>query len=307
MKVLVTGGAGFIGSNLVKLLCDKGYKVTVLDDLSSGYKSLVDRRAKFVKGAIGTPQLLDKLLPGQEVVFHLAATSTVTYSLTNPRKYFENNFMAGVALLEGMRRNKVKKIVYSSSASSYGESGEKFLRETDLTNPLSPYGASKYAFEHVLSSYYHSFGINSVSLRYFNVYGPNDEQLGTRAVPRWCQAALGHKPLTLYWNGRQRRDYVFVGDIARANLLASLHCRGCRVYNAGTGRGVWMIDIIKKMEKILGQKLDIDYQGKREGDPKFAMADITKIKKQLKWKPEVNLDLGLKLTLDYFKNRPKKL
>lgn len=305
MKTLVTGGSGFIGSNLTKFLCDQGHQVTILDDLSSGYISLVDKRARFVKGQIQNRPLLEKILPGIEVVFHLAATSTTTFSLTAPEKYFENNFMNGIPLLEAMRNTGVKKIVYSSSASSYGKSSDKFLKEEDVVEPISPYGASKLMFEHVLSSYYHAFGISGTALRYFNVYGPNDEQLGTRAVPKWVKAALQNKPLTLYWSGKQKRDYIFVEDIARVNVAAALHCHGFNVYNVGSGKGVWMSDIIKKLEKIFAKKLVIKHLGRRMGDPKFAIANISKIKKELRWQPRISLDRGLEMTVDYFKNKFK--
>jgi len=304
MKALVTGGAGFIGSNLSQLLCDEGHQVVVLDDLSSGHRQLVDQRAELVEGAIEDSKLLSEILPGIEVVFHLAATSTITYSLTNPRKYFENNFINGVILLEAMKKADVGKIVYSSSASSYGNSDERPLKENDLTEPINPYGASKYSFEHVLSSYHRCFGINSVSLRYFNVYGPNDEQKNnTRAVPKWVRAALQNKPLTLYWKGEQKRDYIFVRDIVLANLMAALNCNGFDVYNVGNGRGVWMKDIVKKLEEIVGRELTIEDAGERPGDPKFAMADISKIKEKLGWHPTIDLETGLKITVDYFKTR----
>lgn len=301
--VLVTGGAGFIGSNLVELLCDEEFAVTVLDDLSSGFKRLVDARAKFVKGSVGDTKLLTRLLPGTDAVFHLAATSTTTYSLSAPQKYFENNFMNTVVLLEAMRKSGVRKIIYSSSASSYGESGDQFLTEREATKPISPYGASKYIVEPALNAYYHCFGIHSVSLRYFNVYGPNDEQQGTRAIPKWAKAALKSEPLELYWKGEQRRDYVFVKDIARANLAAFRHCTGARVYNVGSGTGVWMKDIVIELEKLLGGKLRIRHMGNRPGDPTYAMADIGKITGELGWKPEVPLVTGLKLTLDYFRKK----
>lgn len=302
-KVLVTGGAGFIGSNLTELLCDEGFEVTVLDDLSSGFKRLVDRRATFVKGNISDGKLPRRLLVGMEAVFHLAATATTTYSLSAPQKYFENNFMNTVVLLEAMRAAGVKKIIYSSSASSYGESGDQLLTEGEATRPISPYGASKYIVEPVLNAYHHSFGIHSVSLRYFNVYGPNDEQQGTRAVPKWAKAVLQEKPLELYWRGKQKRDYIYVKDIARANLAAFVHCRGAQVYNVGSGRGVWMTAIIAELERLVGNKLKIRQMGKRLGDPTFAMADIGKIRKELGWKPETDLATGLKLTLDYFRKR----
>ena len=144
-KVLVTGGAGFIGSHVVKQLCDAGFKVAVIDDLSTGFKNLVDTRATFFEGSIGDATLLQKILPGTAVVFHLAATSTVNYSMTNPKIYFENNVMNGIRLLDAMRKFGVKKMVYASSAASYNGKKRTPISETDPIGPLNPYGASKLA------------------------------------------------------------------------------------------------------------------------------------------------------------------
>ena len=302
MKALVTGGAGFIGSNLVKALCDLDHRVVVLDDLSTGHRALVDNRCKFYKGSMANAKLLDKILPGLDVVFHLAATATITYSVKKPQVYFINNFMGGLALLEAMRRNRVKKIIYSSSGAGYGEPAESYVKESSPTNPINPYGASKLVFEQALSAYCHSFGIESASLRYFNVYGPRDEQKSsTRAISGWIRAALKRQPLILYWGGRQVRDYVYVEDVARANILAAQKCRGFKVYNVGAGQGIVMKDIVKKLEAIMGLKLKIKDLGPRPGDPEAVIADISRINKELGWQPKVEFDVGLKNMVDYYR------
>lgn len=307
MKCLVTGGAGFIGSNLVKFLCDKGHDVVIIDDLSSG-RSDIDPRAKFIKGSIGNRRLLDNAINGRDVVFHLAATGIIKISLEKPVEYFDNNVMNGIAILEAMRRHGIKKIIYSSSSGAYGEPKRVPIRENDPKEPINPYGAAKLAFEHVLSAYHHSFGINSVSFRYFNVYGPGDEQYPvTRAVPSWIKAALKKEQLNLYWSGKQKKDFVFVEDVVRANYMAALKCKGFHVYNVGgdTG-GIWMNDLAKKIEKIFGHKLKIKTMGARAGDPTYLIGDVSKIKKELGWKPEFNLEEGLKRTIDYYASRLKK-
>ena len=309
MKVLITGGAGFIGSNLTKFLCDQGHEVTVIDDLSSaGHPpDEIDKRANMVVGNIGDDKLLDKLIPGKEVVFHLAAAGIIKLSLENPFFYFQNNVQNGVKLLEAMRRHGVDKIVYSSSSSCYGEPEKTPISEDHPLNPINPYGGSKIAFEHVLSAYYHSFGIKSVSLRYFNVYGPGDEQIPrTRAVPTWVANAVEGKSLPMYWEGKQKKDYIFVEDVARANLMAAGKCDGFRVYNVGSGNGIWMYDLAKVLEKVIGHKLEIKQMGERKGDPTVTVGDISKIKKELGWKPEVDLETGLKRTIEYYAGRIKK-
>lgn len=308
LKVLVTGGAGFIGSNLVKFLCDKGYNVVVLDDLSSGFRQLVDKRAKFYKGSINNSSLLKKALSGVDTVFYLAATATITFSVKQPEKYFENNFMNGIELLEAMKKAGVKKIIYSSSGAGYGQPKDSYVKEGSPTEPINPYGASKLAFEHVLSAYYSSFGIESVSLRYSNVYGPYDEQKSsTRAISRWIKSAIENIPLTLYWSGKQTRDFVYVDDVVRANVLASEHMKDFQVYNVGFGKGIVMKEIVKKLEGLFNRKLKTVDLGKREGDPHIVVFNISKIKKQLGWKPEVNFDDGLAKMVDYYLNHRIKI
>lgn len=301
MKALVTGGAGFIGSNLVSYLCDHGHDVTVVDDFSSSGRTAVDRRARLVRGSVADFKLVKRLLKGADVVFHLAATGIIKLSLENPILYFENNVMNGITLLEAMRQSGVNKIVYSSSSGVYGEPRRVPIKESDAKLPINPYGAAKLAFENVLSSYYHAFGINSVSFRYFNVYGPGDEQQPvTRAVPSWIKSAFTGEPLTLYWGGKQTKDYIFVEDVVRANLLAAQKSRGCVVYNIGSGVGRKMIDVAKTLEKVFGKKLKIKQMGNREGDPNVLVADVSKIRKALGWKPLVDFESGLRKTIKYY-------
>lgn len=306
MKALVTGGAGFIGSNLTKLLCGQGWDVTVIDDLSSSIERKFCQRVKFFKGTIGNTDLLDKIVPGQDTVFHLAATGIIKLSLENPVLYFENNLINGIKLLEAMRKHNVEKIVYSSSSGVYGEPMRTPIKEEDTTNPINPYGAAKLAFEDALSSYAHSFGIDAACLRYYNVYGPGDEQRpATRAVPNWIKSALKAEPLTLFWGGQQKKDYIFVEDVARANLMAAEKCRGFNVYNVGSGKGIKMIDLARLLEKILGKKLEIKDGGDRPGDPHILIADISKIQRELNWQPMIGLEEGLTRTPEYYKNNSK--
>ena len=306
-KVLVTGGAGFIGSNLVRHLCDLGYRVVVVDDLSSGFRRLVDRRATFAKGSIADSRLLARLLRGVSAVFHLAATSTISYSMSNPKVYFETNFMNGIELLEAMRKAGIKKIVYASSAASYDGTKRTPIAERDPIGPINPYGASKLAFEHAMSAYFHAFGIEGIALRFFNVYGPNDEQPNaTRAIPMWLDAAFAGEPVPYYWKGRQKRDYVYVDDVAAALACAAKKGHRFKVYNVGNGKGIWMIDILRSIEKIVRKRLVLKDMGERPGDPKYAIADTRKIQKELGWKPRVGLDEGLRRTVAYHRMKPKK-
>jgi len=307
MKCLVTGGAGFIGSNLTKYLIDKGHEVTVIDNFSSSGRQKVDSRVELIKGSISDDDILNEHVSSKDVVFHLAATGIIKKSIEDPYPYFENNLMNGIKLLEAMRKFGVKKIIYSSSSGVYGEPKSSVIKEDDPKQPINPYGATKYALEPALSAYYHRFGIESTSLRYYNVYGPGDEQYPvTRAIPKWVKAAIKDEPIILYWGGRQKKDYVFVKDVVRANLLAAEKCTGFSVYNVGGGQPQTMLKIAQTLKKVIGKKLIIKDMGERLGDPEVLVADISRIRKDLDWEPQVELDEGLKYTIEYY-NSGRKL
>ncbi|MCL4389966.1 MAG: GDP-mannose 4,6-dehydratase [Patescibacteria group bacterium] len=302
-KILVTGGAGFIGSNTVRLLCDHNFSVTVLDNLSYGHKGFVDARARFVLGDIRNPRDVSRAMKGADAVFHFAAESIIKYSLQQPKRFFETNVMGLINVLETMKKLGVKHIVNSSSAAVYGEPALVPISEEAPKNPLQPYGASKLAAEAALSAYFHSFCINSTSLRYFNAYGPNDEQQPvTRAVPLWIKSIINNDPIRLYWGGNQLRDYVFVEDIALAHL-AVVDLAGCNQFNIGTGKGILMKDILTTISRIIGKKTKIIDGGIRPGDPNRLVANITKITDVVGWKPKIGLKEGLEATVDYYKSQ----
>ena len=302
MRILVTGGAGFIGSNVARLLCDAGYSVTVLDNLSFGRRELVDPRCRLLCGDLNSDDELSDAMRGVEAVMHLAGSSIIASSFADPMKYVENNVIGGVKLLEAMRAAHVCHLVFSSSASVYGEPQRIPVREDDPKRPLHVYGASKLAFEALLQGYYHAFGISSVSLRYFNAYGPGDlQEPVTRAVPRWIRAALTGQPIVLYWQGLQYRDYVFVEDIARAHVQA-LGMAGLHVYNLGTGHGILMRDMVSALQELIDKPLPVIDGGRRDGDPARLVADISRIRREVGWQPKTELREGLLRTLDFYES-----
>lgn len=304
-KIVVTGGAGFIGSHVVRLLCDRGYEVIVIDRPHLGIKKYTDKRAKFLLFSLEDADATEKALDGVDLVIHLAASSIIDFSYLHPFEYFENNFTNGIKLLEAMRKKGVKKIIYSSTSSIYGQQEKIPIKENASKDPLSIYAASKLAFEEALLAYYYSFEIESVTLRYFNVYGPRDEQKPrTRAIPMWIESILNNQPISWYWQGKQIRDYVYVEDVAQAHLDV-LPLKGIHYFNIGSGKGVIMKDILKILEKIAGKKIKTVDAGERKGDPMKAYADITKIKKITGWNPETLLEEGLKKTFDYYKEMRK--
>lgn len=300
MKIIVTGGAGFIGSHVVELLCNHNHAVTVIDDLRFGYESFVDKRAKLLKVPLEEVHTIEKEFENVSVVIHLAASSIIEFSYREPITYFENNVMNGIKLLEVMKKKGVKKIIYSSTSSVYGQPKKTPIKENDPTIPLNAYAASKLTFEHILVAYYHSYGIQSVTFRPFNVYGPRDEQKPrTRAVPMWIEAILDNKPVSWYWQGKQIRDYIYVQDVARV-CLEALTLKGIHCFNLGSGKGTHMRDILQILENIIGRKVKLIDLGQRKGDPEKSYADITRIKKTLNWSPKVSLEEGLRRTFVYY-------
>jgi UDP-glucose 4-epimerase len=302
-KVLVTGGAGFIGSNLTERLVRDGYKTAVLDDFSSsGRREFSPPGVHVVRGSFGDSALLMKLLGGVKTVFHLASTGVPQNSIKNPVPFFQNNVQNGIVLLDAMRKSGVRKIVYSSSSGAYGEPERTPIKEGDRKEPVNPYGASKLAFEHALSSYYHAFGIESVSLRYFNVYGPGDRQQPvTRAIPTWVQAALRGEVVPVYWGLSQKKDYVFVQDVVGANIIAAEKGRGATVYNVGSGKGYRMSELYEVLERLLGRALPKKNLGERPGDPSILIADISKIRRELGWRPSTPIEEGMRQTIDFYR------
>jgi UDP-glucose 4-epimerase len=300
-RVLVTGGAGFIGSNVARMLLDRGDEVVVYDDLSTGREELVDPRATLVVAGLADTAALDRALAGCDAAMHFAASSIIAGSFSDPLGYVENNVVNGTRLVEAMRRAGTGQLVFSSSAAVYGEPRVVPVPEDHPKDPIQLYGASKLAFEVVLGGYAQAFGFDSVSLRYFNAYGPADlQEPVTRAVPAWVRAGLRGEPLRMYWGGRQRRDYVFVEDIAEAHLRV-LGLPGRRVYNIGTGDGVLMLDVVAALGTALGRGLEVEDAGERPGDPMRLVADTSAIERDLGWKPRIGLAQGLERTVAWYR------
>jgi UDP-glucose 4-epimerase len=301
MKLFVTGGAGFIGSNVVQRAIEAGHGVTVFDNLSKGFRALIDPRAAFVEGDLADVEAVTAAVAGHDAVIHLAATSIIQETLDDPAATFRNNVTNGINLLEAMRHTGVSKIINSSTAAVYGEPQNIPVREIDPKHPITPYGASKRAFELALEAYHASYGLDAISLRYFNAYGPRDEQRPrTRAVPKWIEAVLQQKPVDVFWNGRQYRDYVYVGDIAEAHLRV-LELEGLHIFNVGSANGVYMLDVLETMGRITGSRPVIRDLGERPGDPTRLVADTTRLFQTVGWRPATPLDIGLTKSVDYYR------
>ena len=302
MRVLVTGGAGFIGSHVAKILLDKGHKVVVLDNLTSSKKETVDSRAELVVGDIKDTVQSRKALKGADAVIHMAGLIIVPESVKDPVKYCENNVVGTVSFLESMRAENVKKIIFSSSACVYGNPAKLPIKEDAPVNPDNPYGASKASIEAFLQSYHAVFGFDVVILRYFNPYGPGEmHNPETHAIPNFIKATLAKRPIPMYWKGEQIRDFIYIEDLARAHVDV-LNLSGFEIFNIGTEKGVKVKDVVDEIFKIAGYKVPIDDLGKRAGDVPANFASSEKIKKAVGWKAKVGLREGLAKTIEFYRS-----
>jgi len=304
MRVLVTGGAGFIGSHVTRVLLGAGNAVTVLDNLSSGRRDLVPPEATFIRGDLKDERRLPEWLTGHDAVIHLAAFVAVGVSVERPIAFAENNVVNSVRLLEAMRQAGVRKIVFSSSATVYGVPKRLPLREDDpLGVQSSPYGASKIATEAFVAVYHQLHGFDATILRYFNPFGPNELcEPETHAVPNIIRAALLHQSIPLYWNGDQVRDFIYVEDLARAHANV-LDGTGLNYFNVGSETGTKVRDIIQMVTDILGYPIAIEDKGQRPGDVAATYATSERLRKATGWRPTVGLEEGLRRTVDYYRAR----
>jgi UDP-glucose 4-epimerase len=298
MSILVTGGAGYIGSHTVKLLQEQGFGVVVLDNLSTGHASSVS--CPLVVGDLSDKNLLKKIFSDFDIeaVIHFAASLIVEESVLNPAKYFENNVVNGLNLLQALVAAKVYKIIFSSSAAVYGEPHYDRIDEGHPRLPINPYGESKLIFEKILKWFSEAYGLSSVSLRYFNAGGASlDSSLGedkaaaTHLIPQVLRVAdRSQEVLKIFGNdyetpdGTCIRDYVHVQDLASAHLLALNKLnqdRGVFAYNVGTGTGHSVCKIVNTAMEITGKMIPIEYAPRRAGDPAILVADVAKIKTEL--------------------------
>lgn len=303
-NILVVGGAGYIGSHMVKDLLDTGYHVVTLDDLSTGHRELV-LGGEFIEGGLGDAVLLDKLFSTHKIsaVMHFAAFSLVGESVEKPLKYYRNNMAATAELLDSMIRHNVKRFIFSSTAAVYGEPVDLPITESHPCNPTNPYGASKIAVERMLKDCDSAYGLKYISLRYFNAAGADKSgTIGerhrneTHLIPLVLEVAAGRRENIKIFganyptsDGTCIRDYIHVNDLTGAHLLAlnSLLSGGdSAVYNLGNNRGYSVREVIELARKVTGKPIPAIEADKRPGDPAVLIASSDKIKKNLGWKPE---------------------
>jgi UDP-glucose 4-epimerase len=310
IKVLVTGGAGFIGSHIVDSLIDDGCEVIVVDNLSAGKEENIHSRAHFRRLDICSPELSDVFTAEKiDWVVHHAAQIDVRKSVDDPRYDARVNIGGLLNLLENCRRHHVQRFVYASSVGIYGEPAVLPVTENTPKNPLSPYAVSKWAAENYLFCYYRIHGLQYIVLRYSNVYGPR-QSIGGEAgvVAVFIGKMLAGETATVFGNGEQVRDYVFVGDVARANLLAlrkmdnlpPAHSIDDRAYNIGTGTRTTVNALYRRLQKMTGCPGEPFFGEERKGEIRIMLTNIQKVKKELGWKPSIRLAAGLARTVEYW-------
>lgn len=304
IKALVTGCAGFIGSNLVDELLRRGYEVVGIDCLTECYPreikeanmadALNHKNFEFVEENI----LSLEEFPDVDYVFHEAALAGVRDSWGKGfEMYSRNNVEATQKILEFYKTSNIKKFVFASSSSVYGVA-KLPMREDSLLKPLSPYGATKLACENLCYLYWANYGIPTISLRYFNVYGPRQRR--DTAIYKFVKAILNDGVVTVFGDGTQTRDFTFVGDVVEANMLAVNSEGGGKIFNVGGGNGISVNELIKKIEKAIGKRAKIKHTEKQKGDVKDTWADTSKISAKLNWKPKVEIERGLRRFVEWY-------
>ena len=305
-KVVVTGGAGFIGSHLADELAKRGYKIIILDDLSTGKKGNIEEllsqpfsrgEVQFIQGSVTDLPLLNKLFQNIDYVFHLAAIPSVPRSIENPSASHEVNITGTLNVLLAAQENKVRKVIYSSSCAVYGDSQSISQKEDALLNPQSPYAATKLAAEYYCQVFHEVYKLPTACLRYFNIYGPRQDPNSQYAavIPIFIKRLTGEKSPIIFGDGEQTRDFTFVKDAVEANILAA-ESDATGVFNIGTGNRVTINELAKLITRLLDKDMKPTYQKSRPGDIKHSMADISKAR-AFNYNPRYSLEEGIKETI----------
>ena len=310
-RIVVTGGAGFIGSHLVEELIRRGNQVIVLDDLSTGklenIKHLIEQPGhperfrntpQFIRGSVTDLPLLRKVFQGIDYVFHQAAIPSVPRSVENPRATHEANITGTLNVLLASRDNGVKKVIYASSSSVYGDTPTLPKTEDMPPDPQSPYAITKLAGEYYCQVFHHLYGLPTVCLRYFNVYGPRQDPTSQYAavIPIFIRRVLDNRPPIIFGDGEQTRDFTFVKDVVEANILAA-QSDAAGVYNIGTGQRVSINKLAELVIKLVGDSLEPVHAEPRLGDIRHSLADISRAR-QFGYNPRYNLQQGLTETIN---------
>jgi UDP-glucose 4-epimerase len=305
---LVTGGAGFIGSNIVEALVNRGDSVRVLDNLSTGHLSNlagVEDRVEFFRGDVTDVSLVGEVVRGVDCVFHQAALASVPRSVEAPLDTNAACVTGTVVLLDQARRAGVRRVVYAGSSSCYGDQPSSSKRETDLPGPLSPYAVAKLAGEYYCQAFYHTYGFETVVLRYFNVFGPRQDPDSpySAVIPLFITRMLAGEAPIVYGDGLQSRDFTYIDNVVAGNLLAA-DAEGVAGHsiNLANGRNTSLLELIAALTELLGVDVSPIHEPPRAGDVRESMADITLARKMLGYETQVDFHTGLRRSIDYYRS-----
>ncbi|MCP3985810.1 MAG: SDR family oxidoreductase [bacterium] len=306
-RALVTGGAGFIGSHLTERLVAEGFEVRILDDFSSGRRGNLHEfrdAIELLEGDLRDSSLLARAVEGVEVVFHEAAVASVPTSVIEPERTNDVNLIGTLSLLEHARKAGVRRVVFAASSSAYGNAAVLPSVETLPPQPLSPYALQKVTGEQYCRLYTELYGLETVALRYFNVYGPRQDPESEYAavIPRFIHASLERRPAQVYGDGEQTRDFIYVADVAEANLLAadSVAAVG-KLVNIAGGRRISLNQLLTRLRELCGGNVQPVYQSARQGDVRDSHADTGLARELLGFDAQTPIETGLGLTLDHFR------
>jgi len=306
MKIVVTGGAGFIGSHIVEYWSEKGADVHVIDSLRSGFENNINnfRNVVFHNGSITDKELTMKVLENTDYVFNLAALISVPESLEKPEECLDINVKGLFNILESAKLNGVKKVIHSSSAAIYGDDPRLPKDISMKPKPQTPYGVTKLDGEYYLQMYFEQYGLNTASLRYFNVFGPRQDPKSqyAAAIPIFVFKSLRNEPITIYGDGEQTRDFVYVKDVVQANVLAAETEDVVGVFNVANENAITINELAKLIIKTTNSESKIVYEETRPGDIKHSLASIKETKEQLNFNPSHDLTSSLETTIKYFEN-----
>jgi len=312
MRYLVTGGAGFIGSNTVDELVRRGHSVVVLDDLSSGREdNLAEIRNKitFIKGSITDIEVVRKVMHEAEYVLHLGARTSVPRSVKDPLDTNKINIEGTLNVLVAAKELKVKRVVFAASSSAYGETPTLPKTEAMQPQPISPYGVTKYVGELYCQTFGRCYGLENVALRYFNIFGPRQDPGSpySGVLSKFCTAFLEDVPPLVFGDGEQTRDFTYVDNAVQANLLAceAPNASG-KVFNVGVGGRVSLNEVLRELAKITGKTLAAKYEPPRDGDIRDSQADISQARETLGYDPPVSFEEGLARTFEWYRSTPMR-
>lgn len=308
MKVLVTGGAGFIGSHITTALVERGDRVCVLDNLCAGKRENLEHlqgKLDFIEGDVADPQAVAAAVDHVDLIFHQAALASVPRSVSAPLDTNAACVTGTVTLLDAARKSGVRRVIYAGSSSAYGNTPQPAKSENDLPAPLSPYAAAKLAAEYYCQAFTETYGLETVTIRYFNVFGPRQDPTSeySAVIPIFVSLMLQGKRPTIYGDGLQSRDFTYVEDIVRGNLLAAeTPGLGGKVINVATGKQFNLLDLVAAINRVLGTEIEPLFADPRPGDVRESLADISLAQQLLDFQPEISFDEGLERSIDYYRS-----